>query len=350
MQSIKLNFQVSHSLAELFTYTLSALGAEGVTTVDREELAGLYDGRPALNYAMDDYLASLPEEARVEAYFKPAQPWAQVAENNQVLVDLDRDYQAELYEPEHTQPLSLKALLALLEDKVQIFQENLGGSCSFEGAEIIEDEDWDHQWQEFYQPLRLSRRLTVCPSWLSYEPDPEEMVLKIDPGRAFGTGYHESTELCLKALDDLAYDQPAFFQEARTLDLGTGSGILAIALAKLGARHIEAVDIDPDAVTVAQENFQGNQVADRIQAATGELNQLKGPYHILVANLIAKLHIDLAEAYPHYLAPGGYLILSGIIDEQFPKVRQAFAQTDLVLEEARLKHDWWTLIFRKLDA
>lgn len=350
MQSIKLKFQVSHSLAELFAYTLSALGAEGVTTVDREELAGLYDGRPALNYAMDEYLASLPAEARVEAYFKPAEPWDQVAEDKEVSVDLDRDYQAELYEPEHTQPLSLKDLLALLRDKVQIFQDNLGGSCSFEGAEIIEDEDWDHKWQEFYQPLRLSRRLTVCPSWLSYEASPEEMILKIDPGRAFGTGYHETTELCLKALDDLAYDQPDFFAQARALDLGTGSGILAIALAKLGAGQIEAIDIDPDAVQVARENFQDNQVADQIQTAAGELKDVEGLYDILVANLIAKLHISLAPDYPRYLAPGGYLILSGIIDEQFAKVRQALAETELILEEARLKHDWWTLIYRKVEA
>lgn len=348
MQSIKLIFQVSHSLAELFAYSLSALGAEGVTTVDREELAALYDGRPGLNYAMDDYLASLPEEARIEGYFKPARPWQTVSEDQEVLVDLDRDYQGELYEPTHLQPLSLKKLLAHLQKEVDCFRENLGGFCHYQGAEIIEDEDWNHKWQEFYQPLRLSRRLTVCPSWLSYQAGPEEMILRIDPGQAFGTGYHESTELCLKALDDLAADQSDFFAQARCLDLGTGSGILAIALAKLGAGQIEAVDIDPGAVAVAQENFADNQVGDRIRVSAGELADMEGPYDILVANLIAKLHIDLASTYSRYLATGAYLILSGIIDDQFDGVRRALAATDLQLEEARLKHDWWTMTLRKL--
>lgn len=349
MQSIKLTFQVSHSLAELFTYTLSALGAEGVTSVDREELAGLYDGQPALNYAMDDYLASLPEEARVEAYFQPAEPWPDLSEDRELLVDLDRDYQAELYEAENTQPLPLRELLHVLEEKLQSFQANLGGTYSYEGAAIIEDEDWAHKWQEFYEPLRLSRRLTVCPSWFSYQGSAEEIVLEIDPGRAFGTGYHESTELCLKALDSLEFYQTDFFHQARALDLGTGSGILAIALAKLGVGQLEAIDIDPAAVQVALENFRINQVDNQIKAYTGELGDAQGTYDILVANLIAKLHVDLAQAYPSYLKAGGYLILSGIIDWQFDKVREALAATDLVLEEARLKHDWWTMIFRKAD-
>ncbi|MDO5016480.1 MAG: 50S ribosomal protein L11 methyltransferase [Eubacteriales bacterium] len=355
MDYVKLRFLADHSLADALSYELNKLGAEGVSVVDKTELAGVYHDKGELNYALDDYLDGLPDRAEVEGYFRYADSNeandASSADNPLLRVAED-DYEGLLYEARDYTSLSQLDLLARLAAELESYKQNLGGSYEFIGSEIVKEEDWANNWKSYYEPLALSPRLTVCPSWIDY-PDarPEEIVIRIDPGQAFGTGYHESTEISAFFLDQLQKHKPDFTTQARALDLGTGSGILAIFMARLGVPEIEAIDIDPQAVATAKENFSFNGLdwSDQPQAGTlsvytGELADTRGEFDLIVANLIASLHLDLAAAYREKLRPEGRIILSGIIDERMPAVRKKMAEVGLILEEAHYKRGWWTLL------
>ncbi|MBP6787507.1 MAG: 50S ribosomal protein L11 methyltransferase, partial [Candidatus Promineofilum sp.] len=177
----------------------------------------------------------------------------------------------------------------------------------------LRDEDWANAWKEHYRPFRLGRRLRIRPTWLAAEPDddarPDDVTLVLDPGMAFGTGLHPTTQSCLRALEDLV--QPG----ATVLDAGTGSGILAIAAARLGAAHIAAFDTDALAVRATQDNAAQNGVAERIHVWRGELDSTAaaagpGPWDIVVANILAPVIIQLLgkDGLLGYVAPDGSLI------------------------------------------
>lgn len=348
MQSVKLKFGLSHALAELFSYTLITLGSTGVVTVDKEELSALYEDFDSTMYAVEDYIESLDEQAIIEAYFAPVGEWEEVSLENLLEINEEADYLAdEEVNPPKTSA-TLKQVLASLTAALDSSVKELGGEYRYLGAELIVDEDWAEAWKEFYSPMHLSPRITVSPGWLAYEAErPEELILEIDPGSAFGTGYHESTEMCLRFLDNLALTDKESFTKGRILDLGTGSGILAIAAAKLGGEDLELVDIDPHAVEVARENCIKNKldVAD-MKFISGELKDTYGKYDLIIANLIAKLHLDLALAYNKKINPGGKLILSGIIDWMAEEVKLAMEKTTLELVEAHMKNEWWALLYQ----
>jgi ribosomal protein L11 methyltransferase len=176
----------------------------------------------------------------------------------------------------------------------------------------------------------------LVPSWESYTPDAGDVVIALDPGRAFGTGGHASTRLCLQALDRL--EGPA---AARFLDVGAGSGLLAIAcaLAWPAARGL-CVDIDPDAVEVSRENAARNQVADRVEAGTTPIDEVQGRFEVVTANIQPEVLIPMAAALTARLAPGGRLILSGILIEAADAVEEAYRAVGLTLA-ARFDEDGW---------
>lgn len=202
----------------------------------------------------------------------------------------------------------------------------------------VRDEDWAENWKRFYHPLVVGRRLVICPSWEKFEPTSEQLVITLDPGSAFGTGYHWSTRLCLELLEQL----PA---AGSVLDLGTGSGILAIASYRLGWREIHAVDNDPVAVKVARENIDLNHVPATVEVGSGppkgQANQL------VLANLVASLLIELAERLFAAVEPGGHLICGGIIQEREPETLAALQAAGLRLVEARRQEDWVGLLLQR---
>ena len=213
----------------------------------------------------------------------------------------------------------------------------------------LRDEDWANAWKEHYRPFRLGRRLRIRPTWLAAEPDddarPDDVTLVLDPGMAFGTGLHPTTQSCLRALEDLV--QPG----ATVLDAGTGSGILAIAAARLGAAHVAAFDTDALAVRATQDNAAQNGVADRIHVWRGELDSTAaaagpGPWEIVVANILAPIIIRLLseDGLLGYVAPDGYLILSGIIDEQGPDVEAALSAAGGQVRRIISAGDWVTYV------
>ncbi len=213
----------------------------------------------------------------------------------------------------------------------------------------LRDEDWANAWKEHYRPFRLGRRLRIRPTWLAAEPDddarPDDVTLVLDPGMAFGTGLHPTTQSCLRALEDLV--QPG----VTVLDAGTGSGILAIAAARLGAAHVAAFDTDALAVRATQDNAAQNGVAERIHVWRGELDSTAaaagpGPWDIVVANILAPIIIRLLseDGLLGYVAPDGYLILSGIIDEQGPDVEAALAAAGGQVRRIISAGDWVTYV------
>lgn len=233
----------------------------------------------------------------------------------------------------------------------------------------LEEEDWANAWKQHYRVQRVGARTVIVPSWLEYAPEPADVVLHLDPGMAFGTGLHPTTQLCLRLLEQHA--RPA----RPTLDLGTGSGILAIAAAKLGAAPVLALDNDPVAVAVAAENIARNGVAATVQAALGSLGAgqrmghwLSGDFgaaddepsraaeqpaasapmfDLVVANLIARVLIILAADLAAALAPGGTLISSGIIIDREDEVALALAAAGLQLVERHREGEWIALVHRK---
>ena len=209
---------------------------------------------------------------------------------------------------------------------------------------LDDNEDWRHTWKQHFTLLRVGRHLVVKPSWIEYEAQEGDVVIDLDPGLAFGTGYHPTTYGCLEALEDLT--RPG----CSVLDVGTGSGILAIAAARLGAGHITAVDIDGQAVRAARRNFRRTGIAERVNAATGSV---PGPatqgrrYDIAVANISARGIGLVAPAIPDLLAADGAFIASGIIVEQYDDAAAAIAGAGLAVSEMRPREDWLTLICRR---
>lgn len=210
-----------------------------------------------------------------------------------------------------------------------------------------QEEDWANAWKEHYRPVRVGRKVVVRPPWQEYQPIEGEVVIELDPGMAFGTGTHPSTRLCLFGLEDEIKDGD------QVIDIGTGSGILAIAAAKLGAGSVDAVDIEPVAVRSARENALRNGVGDllRIEAASaGPDEPFTGEYDLVLANIIARVLIEIADAVAARVKPGGTLVLAGIIEGREPATRSAYEQRGLAFERREQIEDWVSLIFRRPAA
>ncbi|MBN2645845.1 MAG: 50S ribosomal protein L11 methyltransferase [Desulfuromonadaceae bacterium] len=204
-------------------------------------------------------------------------------------------------------------------------------------------EDWAEGWKQHFLPTRIGRRLVVKPSWDDYQPAPEDVVVTLDPGMAFGTGTHGTTHLCLLAVAEVFDSRPVV---RRVLDVGTGSGILAIAAAALGAEFVLACDIDPVACDTARENAAVNAVVDRVQVTQDDLSLLPGDFDVIVANILAEENVRLASELVTRLADGGLLILSGILQEKVPLVTAGFSAFPLSAPDIRLEEEWACLIYR----
>lgn len=201
----------------------------------------------------------------------------------------------------------------------------------------VRQEDWETGWKAYYHPLDIGSRLAIVPSWEEY--DTERVVITLDPGMAFGTGTHETTALCLGVLDEQIHGGE------RVLDIGTGSGILAIAALKLGASAADGVDIDPMCVRTAGENAALNGVQEHFRVLIGDLSdKAEGLYDVICANIVANAIKMLAPEVPALLAPNGLFVASGIIDTRRDEVIAAVQATGLTVREVREENGWVALL------
>ncbi|MDF2927925.1 50S ribosomal protein L11 methyltransferase [Anaerospora sp.] len=262
------------------------------------------------------------------------------------------DY-CDLPEPADIEVVTVKAYLPVddqLDDKLGLFeqkvndleQHNLNKGCGLINWVEVQDEDWASAWKEYFHPVKVSEHIVIKPSWEDYFPAVDDIVIELDPGMAFGTGTHHTTVLCIRLLDELVKTGDTVF------DVGTGSGILAVAAAKLGAASVHAIDLDPVAVRVAQENVSMNHVQHTVVTAQGDLlTGVSGQADIIVANIIADIIIQILNDLPARLKDDGAFIASGIIIERLSDVTAAMLDHKFIIEKVVEEGGWAAIVARK---
>lgn len=208
--------------------------------------------------------------------------------------------------------------------------------------EHIVGDEWRHRWREFFKPTRIGERLVIRPSWEPVDALPGDVVLTLDPGSAFGTGTHESTRLVLAEVEARVRGGE------RVLDAGCGSGILSIGALLLGAEDATAVDVDPDAIAVTVENAEINAVAERMRASTTPVAALRGRWDLVLANIESRVLLPMAKTLIAKVAPGGTLVLSGLLAPEEDEIRDAYGA--LTFASKRSERDWIALTFEAKAA
>ncbi len=236
-----------------------------------------------------------------------------------------------------------------IELMLALIGQALPGGLPQARRQFVGKSDWAESWKAHFHPVRIGRRFVIKPSWRDYTAAPTDLLIELDPGLAFGSGLHPTTRLCLQILEDLPLTGLNLF------DVGTGSGILALAGLKLGAASVRAVDVDDIAVRVAQENFERNQdlsgfknltgLESQIEIAVGSASDTGGrQWDIVVANILANVLVELMPQLAAALAPGARLILSGLLVDQADRVLAAAAAHGLALSDRRSEDDWVALV------
>lgn len=237
---------------------------------------------------------------------------------------------------------TLRSLMAQLKEK---HTENLVGSLEL-AVNGVQDEDWENNWKQYYQPLPIGEKLLVVPQWLSPENEEHRIPVILDPGMIFGTGAHASTQMCMRALEKIIRGGET------VIDLGSGSGILSITALLLGAKSALGVDIDPKAEDIARENAaMNNLMDDRFTAVTGDvisdqamMEKLAKPgYDVVLANIVADVIIPLSKVVPHFLKDGGIFVCSGILDIRLDEVKAAIENNGMKITQTEMQDDWCRL-------
>jgi ribosomal protein L11 methyltransferase len=233
----------------------------------------------------------------------------------------------------------LEARLMHIRERVRLLP---GYGLPLESDEVtvtpVADEEWATAWKKHFKPVRVGG-IIVKPTWEECDAGPNDVIVEIDPGMAFGTGYHPTTQLCLLVLQEIVKGGEV------VLDVGTGSGLLAIAAARLGAQSVVGLDIDSVAVEVAEENVRHAGLTDRvtIRRADSPL-AFEGQADIVLANIIAKVLIDMGAALAEKVRPGGTVVASGIVTERADQVRRAFEAVGLSVVQERTDGEWVALV------
>ena len=206
----------------------------------------------------------------------------------------------------------------------------------------IEDEDYLDNWKKYFKPFKIGNNIIIKPSWEEYQEQKEDIIIDIDPGMAFGTGTHETTSLCIEALEEHVKNASTVF------DIGCGSGILSIVSAKLGANKLVAIDLDPSCVRISKENIEKNNLSDKIDVRQGDLLEvLEGKADVIVANIIAEAILSITSSVKNYLKDGGIFISSGIILDKRDSVLESLKDNGFKIEEIKTQGEWVCIISSK---
>ena len=297
----------------------------------------------ALNIYSHDVLKCLGTETRKRSDFEQA-GW----ESDSTIVKLDEI-------KDLPEDLEFLAYFDMEQDQAELVKKYQKKLSELEGyglkigqakvsASYIKDEDWNTVWQKFYHPIDFSRHLAIVPEWEEYEPAfKDQKVVKLDPGLAFGTGSHKTTQLALLGLEQ------TLIKPETVCDVGTGSGILAIASSILGARSVLATDISDEAITAANENISLNNLSNIKLQKTNLLNQVKSKYDIIVANILAEILLDLIPELNEHLNSNGKVIFSGIDCDQIEKIRTALTTNGFQIILSMQQGRWIGLIIERKD-
>lgn len=237
-----------------------------------------------------------------------------------------------------------------LMDKIELIRDNIERNIHKEFGKAlgqvtiteVYEKDWAEAWKKYYKPTKIGERIVIKPTWENYEKEDEELIIELDPGMAFGTGTHETTIMCIEILEK--YVRKGY----RVYDIGTGSGILSIAAAKLGAREVIGVDLDELSVRVSRENVKSNGVDNVVKTKAGNLLEaVEGKADIIVSNIIAEVIVDLINSIESYLSESGIFIASGIITEKVDMVTDALEKNDFQVLEVKIMGDWAAIVSTK---
>lgn len=313
MNWLEVSVHTSHESADAISEFLQEIGADGVAIEDSEVLRRDFDKRygEMIELVPDDY----PEEGVViKAY----------------LSDL------KTVDPEK--------MVQKVKDKLKSLEEfGLSPGQGLVRIQSVSEKSWESEWKKYYKPVRVTNRITIQPVWEDYQPEsPDEKIVRLDPGMAFGTGIHPTTKLCIQCLEKYLP------KDARVIDVGCGSGILSIVSGILGAKEILALDYDPLAVEKAKENIGLNQIPSKMTVEEGDL--LKGVSQtadLVVGNLLAEIVLQMAHDLPRVLVPKGIFIGSGIIEEKAAQVEKALVSCGMSLLETIHLDGWVAIVSKK---
>lgn len=310
MQWIEVNVQVTHEAVEVVADILTAAGTSGVAIEDPQLINNL---RNSGTWELCD----IPEQENTEivtvsAYYA----------DDEKLQDRLKQIESEL---------------AAVEERIGSFRF---GNIRFRS---LSEKDWANEWKQYFHVTHVGESLVIKPSWEEYNPKEGEHVIKIDPGMAFGTGTHHTTNMCMARLEKV------LSANAEVFDVGTGSGILAIAAALLGAKSVKAVDIDAVAVRVARENIADNGLEDKIEVKEGDLLRgTEGQADVIIANIIADIIIMLLKDIPGKLKDDGIFLASGIISDRRADVEAAAAEVGMKVDHVDEKGGWVVMQMSKV--
>ena len=315
MKWYEIRVNTTDEASDAVSEMLTSMGAGGVAIMDPFDIRKEILKPNTLDYADDEFLASLGDEVVIKAYFQNG--------------------------------LDINELLKQINDGLKNVSQFLDVGKGLEGYGEIDEEDWSTSWKKYYKPFKLTERIIIKPTWEEYEAQPRDIIVEMDPGMAFGTGTHETTQMCSILLDKYMRD------ECEVLDVGCGTGILSIIAAKLGASGVKAIDIDEVAVKVAKENISINKENSKINAFKGILSDLKqddNKFDIVIANIIANVIIDLSSIIPYYLKKDSLFITSGIIKDRKQEVLDSCLNNGMILIETLEMGEWVAMVFKCPDT
>jgi ribosomal protein L11 methyltransferase len=314
MNYLSIIIYTTHEGVEPVTGRLYNLGINGVEIKDKADIDEFVaENSENWDCTENDIISDMPDEVIIKAYVPDSPAGAE----------------------------TIKLIKASMRQLKDYDTEHLFGRLETEISETS-DQDWANNWKKYYKPVHIGRHLVIVPKWEEYKPFVSDKVIKMDPGAAFGTGTHETTRLCLEFIEEFVSSN------TNMLDIGTGSGILALTALKLGAKSAIGVDIDELAVKAAYENAQLNEVEDRFTAQCGSLAQnVSGTFNLITANIVADVIISLVPDIPAHLAPGGIFVTSGIIAPREEEVRTALLLHGMYVFDSKKQKDWVALACKR---
>ena len=313
MEGIELKVHTTSLGADMVSEALISHGATGTMVEDRADIPDPNKPNGIWEIIDPNLIDTMPEDVLVHAWFEPDAAFAE----------------------------RMQALRMHLDELKRTVPEFDFGTLAIDTLNV-KDEDWSEVWKQFYKPFRAGKSLVVKPTWEPYDKQEGDRIIEIDPGMAFGSGTHETTGMCLELLEEVVQGGE------RVIDVGTGSGILAIGAAMLGAKDVLAIDIDPMAVKVARENVEHNGLQDTITTLEGNLlEKVDAQCELCVANIIADVICMFAAPFNDHIVPGGLFICSGIIKEREQDVHDALIAADYTILKVCHKGEWVAMLAQR---